>query len=111
MVVVRCQTGSADAMSQRRKSFSYLRLFLQIQLRQNYALAVRRTSQNFSPGIDDQTVAISLSAAWMVPALRRGKHIAEVFDSPGADEDFPMSPPGLRGKRCGNREPVCAAGL
>src|SRR5437868_14466629 len=53
-----------------------------------------------SPGIDDHGAAKTLLVWWMGSNMCRSNDVAEIFDGPRPQQDFPVIPTGMK-RECG----------
>ena len=64
----------------------------------NHPGTTRQAVENHPPRVDDHRVAVGFPTIEMIPALRRGQHVGEIFNGARPDQGFPVRLAGRFGK-------------
>src|SRR3569832_1229584 len=78
------------SMLESRQAFPHRMQALGLQFAGHHALSFRKHCLDITPRIDQHGVPPGAPAVLMLPSLRRGQHIALVFDGPGPQQDIPV---------------------
>src|SRR3569832_387265 len=90
------------SMLESRQAFPHRMQALGLQFAGHHALSFRKHCLDITPRIDQHGVPPGAPAVMMLPSLRRGQHIALVFDGPGPQQDIPVRFAGRVSKSCGH---------
>ena len=69
-----------------------------VEVANNDALAFGLAINDLAPRVDQHTIAVRFASVFVLAALRHGQYIALVLNGAGAQQHFPMRPPGRLGK-------------
>ena len=79
-----------------------------VKLANNDALAFGLAINDLAPRVDQHTIAVRFASVFVLAALRHCQYIALVLNGAGAQQHFPMRPPGRLGES--GRDDVQVAG-